>query len=106
VRRVVLAAPFTSLRDEAARVVGGPLSHLLVENYDNRARLRELAGRKPPPRVAIFQGNNDAMIPFAIGESLAREFPGLVQFFPVAGADHMSVLTVGRGAMLDWMARD
>jgi uncharacterized protein len=36
VQRVVAISAFTTLREEAARIVGGPLSHLLVENYDNR----------------------------------------------------------------------
>ncbi|HEX8679711.1 MAG TPA: alpha/beta hydrolase, partial [Chthoniobacterales bacterium] len=48
--RMVLVAPFTSLREAAVLVVGELLSHLLIENYDNRARLHELAERENPPR--------------------------------------------------------
>src|SRR5437899_6821511 len=39
VQRVVAIAAFTTLREEAATVVGGRLSHLLIENYDNRENL-------------------------------------------------------------------
>ena len=49
VRRIILLAPFTSLRAEAAIIVGKPLSHLLRTNYDNRAALRQLVQRAPPP---------------------------------------------------------
>jgi len=59
VQRIVLVAVFTNLREEAALVVGAPLSHLLSENYDNLSCLRELAQRSPPPRVDIFHGTKD-----------------------------------------------
>jgi hypothetical protein len=36
VQRIVLISVSTTLREEAAMVVGGFLSHLLIENYDNR----------------------------------------------------------------------
>src|SRR5207249_5953140 len=55
VRRIILLAPFTSLREEAALFIG-PLSQLLRENYDNRAALCQFARRRPPPHVVIFHG--------------------------------------------------
>jgi pimeloyl-ACP methyl ester carboxylesterase len=92
VQRVVLIAVFTTLREEAAMVVGGLLSHLLVENYDNRACLQELSRRLPPPQVEIFHGTNDDIIPFRMGRELAEQFSGFVTFHPVAGGDHLSPL--------------
>ena len=53
VERIVLIAPFTTLREEAATMVGGWISRLLIESYDNRANLKEIAKRSPVPRVAI-----------------------------------------------------
>jgi len=44
VERVVAIASFTTLREEAARVVGRELARLLRENYDNRENLSELPG--------------------------------------------------------------
>ena len=73
-------------------VVGGLLSHLLVENYDNRACLRELSRRPSPPRVTIFHGTNDDIIPVRMGRELAERFPAFVTFHPVAGGDHISVI--------------
>jgi hypothetical protein len=52
------------LREEAATVVGGRLSHLLIENYDNRESLAKIAKRNPGARVAIFHGVNDGVVPF------------------------------------------
>jgi predicted esterase len=73
-------------------VVGGPLSHLLVENYDNRARLRALSRRSSPPRIAIFHGTNDDIIPVRMERELGERFPTMVTFHLVAGADHISVI--------------
>jgi pimeloyl-ACP methyl ester carboxylesterase len=92
VRRVVLAAPFTSLRDMARRTVGCPLCYLLRHNFDNRARLAELAARPQPPSVVIFHGTDDALIPEQMGRSLAGMFPRIVAFHEVEGADHNSVV--------------
>jgi uncharacterized protein len=96
VQRVVLISVFTTLREEAAMAVGGLLSHLLIENYDNRASLRQLSRRRPPPQVAIFHGTNDDIIPVRMGRELANNFPAMVTFHPVDGADHISV--VGKAA--------
>ena len=103
VQRIVAFAPFTSLREEAATVVGGLMSHLVVENYDNRARLKELTKRSPSPRVAIVHGTNDEVIPFRMGQTLASEFPGMVQFFPIDNGDHVTVLEYSRKQVFDWM---
>ncbi len=92
VERIVLIAPFTTMRAMARRSVGWPLCWLLLHNYDNRARLRELAARPHPPRIAIFHGEDDQFIPVAMGRGLAAMFPGMIAFHPVPGAGHASVL--------------
>jgi fermentation-respiration switch protein FrsA (DUF1100 family) len=89
---IILISVFTTLREEAATMVGKPLSHLLVENYDNRAALRTLARRSQLPRIDIFHGTNDDTIPIRMGRELAEDFPALVKFHPVAGGDHVSVI--------------
>jgi len=92
VGHIILISVFTTLREEAATIVGGPLSYLLIENYDNRATLRELARRSPLPRIDIFHGTNDDTIPIRMGRELAEDFPALVKFHAVAGGDHVSVI--------------
>ncbi len=93
VQRAVLIAVFTTLREEAATMVGRPLSHLLLENYDNRSALFELARRRPPPQVEIFHGTDDEVIPFRMGRELSEDFPAFVKFHPVGHADHVGVLS-------------
>jgi pimeloyl-ACP methyl ester carboxylesterase len=104
VERVVLIAPFTTLREEAATILGGWISRLLIESYDNRANLSETMKRNPTARVAIFHGTDDAVIPVRMGRELAREFP-FAEFFAVENADHVSVLNHGHEKIIDWMRR-
>jgi pimeloyl-ACP methyl ester carboxylesterase len=105
VERVVAIAPFTSLREEAGRVAGTLLARLLIESYDNRASLAELLQRNPAARVAIFHGIDDNLIPVQMGRQLSETAPNRIDFFPVAHADHVTVLTVARAAIIDWMNR-
>ena len=91
VRRVILLSPFTSLRDMARRAIGWPLCWLLRHNFDNRARLAELAARPSPPQVTIFHGTEDTMIPMKMGRSLASMFPKIATFHEVPGATHDSI---------------
>jgi pimeloyl-ACP methyl ester carboxylesterase len=104
-QRIVLIAVFTSLREEAALVVGGPLSHLLSENYDNRKCLVELSHRSPRPHVDIFHGTNDDIIPVRMGRELAESFPAFVAFHPVEGGDHLSPLFTATTEILSAMNR-
>jgi pimeloyl-ACP methyl ester carboxylesterase len=91
VSRIVLIAPFTSLREMAQRVVGWPLCYALIGNFDNRERLRQITRRSPAPRITILFGKEDEEIPFAMGQELARLFPQ-VDFEPMEGVGHNSIL--------------
>jgi pimeloyl-ACP methyl ester carboxylesterase len=104
VQRILAIAPFTTLREEAATIVGRSLARLLVENYDNRTRIGEIAKRNPSVRIAIFHGVEDGDIPVRMGRELAQEFP-FIEFFPIKGAGHMSVLTRAHDKIIDWMNR-
>ncbi len=103
VDRVILMAPFTSMGDMARRTVGWPLCLLLTHRYDNRARLAELAARAHPPAVAIFHGEDDTVIPVAMGRELAEEQPQMITFHEVPGADHNTVIRDTRGAVIALM---
>jgi pimeloyl-ACP methyl ester carboxylesterase len=92
VDRIVLFAPFTSLRDMARRRVGWPLCYLLRHNFDNRARLAALAARPHLPRVTIFHGTDDTVIPISMSRSLAAAHPAMITFNPVPGAGHNTIL--------------
>lgn len=92
VRRVFLLAPFTSTLDMARRTVGWPLCHLLLDRFDNRARLAELTRRSDPPAIDIFHGTADDIVPFEMGRTLADEFHAIAAFHPVPNADHNFLL--------------
>jgi uncharacterized protein len=102
--RIVLIAPFTTLREEAATLVGGWVSRLLIESYDNRANLTETMKVNPNAQVAIFHGTDDEVIPVRMGRELSREF-SFVKFFAVENADHVSVLNHAHDNIIAWMAR-
>jgi pimeloyl-ACP methyl ester carboxylesterase len=99
VQRIVLIAPFTSLRDEAATMVGRRLSCLLTENYDNQDSLREIFERGSQVRVDIYHGTADNDIPVSMGRALAKEFPA-IRFHEVTGANHMTALQSARDQII------
>jgi pimeloyl-ACP methyl ester carboxylesterase len=92
VERLVLLAPFTSLKDMARRVVSWPLYHLLVYELDNKKRLDELAKRESPPPVVIFHGTNDELIPDSMGMALASRHPSMVTYISLEGVPHGTLI--------------
>jgi pimeloyl-ACP methyl ester carboxylesterase len=101
--RALLISPFTSMRDVAALLVGRPLSYVLLENYDNRARLQELAARDRPPHIAIFHGTADSLIPISMSKDLVAGSRGIATLFPVAGADHNDTVGPATAEIIAWM---
>jgi uncharacterized protein len=102
VQRVVAIAPFTTLREEAARILTSPLSYLLIESYDNRAGIAEIRKRNREAKIAIFHGTKDEVIPVRMGRELAQEFP-FIDFVPVEGANHVTVLSEAHDKIIRWM---
>lgn len=95
VATIILAAPFTSLMDMAKLRVGAPLSHLLLDRYDNRARLNEIAAWQKPPAIHIFHGKLDTVVPFTMGYELAQRHKDITTFYEYKDAYHGSILTEG-----------
>jgi hypothetical protein len=81
VQRVVAISAFTTLREEAAGIVGGPLSHLLIESYDNRATVVEVDNGIRKRKSRFFTGRNDDVIPVR----MAQELP-FIDFFAIERA--------------------
>jgi pimeloyl-ACP methyl ester carboxylesterase len=94
--RVVLVAPFTSLLAMARGTVGWPLCYLLLDRFDNAARLNELAARSPRLAVTIIHGTADQIIPFEHGQSLAAAHPDWIAFHAVENGDHNWILQSAR----------
>ena len=94
VRRVVIVSPFTSLKDMAGRVVGWPLKHVLIHNFDNRKRLDELAARPEPPSVVVIHGAIDEIIPVQMGRELGSRHPSITKYVEIPGGDHNGILGI------------
>lgn len=87
--RGVLLAPFTSTMDMAREVTGLPVGFLLVHRFDNRARLRELAGNGG--RVTIVHGTDDEVIPVSMARQLAADQPAHVELVEIPGGRHNTI---------------
>jgi len=92
-KRIILLAPFTSLKDMARRVVGVPFCYALTHHLDNHDRLLEISQQSPRPEVFLIHGHNDATIPIEMGKQLSDSFPGMIKFVPLPIADHQTVLS-------------
>lgn len=93
INKLILIAPFTSLRDMANKVVGKALASLLLHNYDNRARIVELVGRENPPAITIIHGALDTIVPVAMGRELAG-MSDLIDYQEINNGDHNLILTM------------
>lgn len=100
VERIILLSPFTTMRDMARRVIGWPLCYVLRHNFDNRARLAELAARPKPPRVTIFHGTRDEAVPEIMGRSLAAAHPEMILFHSVPEAGHNTIVDDAEAELL------
>jgi pimeloyl-ACP methyl ester carboxylesterase len=91
-RKLVLIAPYTSLRAMARRTVGWPLCWLLRHNLDNQAALDALCAGPHPPTIDILQDRDDEVIPVAMGRALAAAHPQQVRWHEVTGSGHNEIL--------------
>lgn len=104
VNRIILISPFTTLVEMARKVVGWPLNQLVLDRYNNRARLEELGQREVPPEVVIVHGSSDNIIPVEMGRELAESFPELVEYHEVKGGDHNYLIDSARPLILSLLA--
>jgi pimeloyl-ACP methyl ester carboxylesterase len=91
--RVILLAPFTSIHDMGKLIFHFVPSFLIRHNFDNTARLDELAGRDSPPQVLILHGASDEVIPVQMGRELAARHPSITQFRELPGINHNNILS-------------
>ncbi|MBN1866155.1 alpha/beta hydrolase [Candidatus Sumerlaeota bacterium] len=105
VRQVILLAPYTSIVDMARQTVGSPLCYLVPDQFDNRRRIDELLAPESPPAIDIFHDADDSVIPFRMGEELARRHPGQTVLHATTGAGHGGLLTVAEEGILRVLAR-
>lgn len=92
-QRGVLLAPFTSTMDMTREVIGVPLGFLIWHRFDNRARLKEIAGRGPG-EVFILHGSQDEVIPVRMSRELAQTVPSVVRYREIDGGRHNTLQDV------------
>lgn len=95
VKRIVLIAPFTTLRNAVAER-SFLLSVLLPTQMDNRAIIRQLLPREQPPQITIMHGGKDTSLPVAMGRELAALDPARITYLEFPADDHVSILTTCR----------
>jgi uncharacterized protein len=96
---LILDSPFTSARDLSRR------AYAWVPSWALRMRLDvegDMASVRCP--VLIFHGTDDQVVPFAMGERVARAAPQLERLIPLVGADHNETYAVGGTAYRDSIA--
>lgn len=82
---LVLVSPYTSLPDLGRSLVG-PLAPLVVpDRFDNLGKIAKLTCP-----VVILHGTRDEVVPFRMGEALARAGRG-VRFVPLEGRTHNDI---------------
>lgn len=99
VNRLIMIAPFTSMKDMAHHSVGPLLAKLLRHDYDNRTRLKEVMQSPSPPSIAIIHGEHDDIIPVEMGRELASMFPAHIDFHEIPAGDHNHIIDMQRSLL-------
>jgi len=97
--RIVLIAPFTTLRKALFKKVG-PLAWLNPDQMDNRQQLKELCAQPNPPLITIIHGTGDQSVPVEMGRELATQSEGCVVYYEIKGADHGDILKLSEELIL------
>lgn len=94
VDRLVVLSTFTSIDAMAREVLPWPIHHLAVNQWPNDERLAGLVRRpasERPAMIALLHGRRDEVVPFRMGEELAKVAGNAVRFVPVADAHHNDI---------------
>jgi uncharacterized protein len=86
--RLVLISPFTSVVEMARRMVPLFPTTLVLHPFDTESKAPAIA-----LPVLIIHGTQDEVVPFAMGERLARLFPH-ARFVPLPGGQHNDLLAM------------
>lgn len=88
---VIALSPFTSMKDMAARTVGGPLPNLVRHQWDNRVSILDISKLKSA-EITIFHGTADQIIPVAMSRELAALSPTAVEFNQKSKLGHNNIV--------------
>lgn len=97
--RIVLIAPFTTLRKALFKKVG-PLAWLNPDRMDNRKWVKDLCQQVNPPLITIIHGTKDQTVPVHMGKELANQPDGCVVFHQIEGAAHIDILKISEDLII------
>ena len=88
---LILESPFSSIR-EMAKVVFPflPIGPFLRTQYDVLGNIKQ--ARQP---VLVLHGDQDDIVPFALGKKVFEAAPEPKEFYTIRGADHNNTFVVG-----------
>ena len=86
--RLVLISPFTSIADMARRIIPFFPASFVRHRFDTLSKAPAIA-----MPVLVIHGTEDEVVPFAMGERLARTFPN-ARLVAVAGGGHNDLLSL------------
>jgi len=95
VSRIVLVAPFDTLRNAVAQrsVI---LAIVMPAQIDNLALTRSILAGHQKPLITIIHGRKDASLPVEMGRQLADVNPEFIEYYEIPQGDHISILTTHR----------
>ena len=79
--RLVLVSPFTSIAEVASRFLGPLAAMVITDRFDSAAKIARV---KIP--IIVLHGDRDEVVPFALGEKLAKM--AQAKFVPIRGHGH------------------
>ena len=101
--RVIVLAPFTTMKAMAKRTVGGLYANVLRHRFDNVEAMASLQEKNPDVRVTVINGMDDNDVPPAMGEELAERFAGIAEYVALEGVGHNDIFSEELGTVLEAM---
>jgi len=92
VRRIVLVAPFDTLR-RAVALKSWLLALILPSQIDNRELIRNLLHGPNPPTITILHGESDRTLPVRMGRNLRDVAPDQINYREFPDDSHVGILT-------------
>jgi fermentation-respiration switch protein FrsA (DUF1100 family) len=100
IRALIVESAFTSMKDMAKTfIIFRPFARLLGPHYNNVGKVPHISKPK-----LIIHGEQDEIVPFALGKKLFDASEEPKYFFPLAGAGHNDVPLIGGEIYADIVA--
>ena len=99
VRRIVLVAPFDTLR-RAAALKSWFLALIMPRQIDNLALTAGLLQAPDPPAITVFHGTSDKILPVEMGRNIRAAAPERIDYREFPGDGHIDILFTRRAEII------